>query len=195
MKTILYIHGAFSSSNAFNRIREKLPEHEAIFVEYTVEQNLRQVIDDCVKRLKVNGQHVSIVAHSLGGVLGSIIAQKSDMVDQVVTMSTPFGGNKAADILKWFNPHPMFETISASSPLMRQLHSEPAGAPTLSIITTSGHNPMMKEENDGVVSIDSQTAWWCPEYVQVPYSHIDILMADEPISIIKGFLFDVEVVE
>lgn len=189
MKTILYIHGAFSSSNAFNRIKEKLPEHEAIAVNYTVDQDLKQVINDTVKMLKDNGKRVSIVSHSLGGILGSIVAQKCDLVDSVVTMSTPFGGSKAADIMKWFNPHPMFETICSGSHLLRSLYNERAGAPTLSIVSTAGQNPMMKEENDGVVSIASQTAWDEPEYKYIPYSHVDILMANEPIAMIEEFVF------
>lgn len=190
MKTILYIHGAFASSTSFNRIREKLPEHEAILLDYTVDDNLTKVIDDCVKKLKESGKRVSIVAHSLGGILGSIIAQKSQLVDQVVSMSTPYGGSKAADIIKWINPHPMFEQICTSSPLLRSLYAKPAGAKTLGIVTTMGKNPMMKEDNDGVVSIDSQTAWKEPEYVTVAYSHVEVLVANETITIIKEFLFD-----
>jgi pimeloyl-ACP methyl ester carboxylesterase len=195
MKTILYIHGAFSSSSAFNRIKEKLPDHEAVLLNYTVDQDLKQVINDTVKLLKENGKRVSIVSHSLGGILGSVIAQKSDMVDKVVTMSTPFGGSKAADIMKWFNPHPMFEAICSGSSLLRSLYNKPANAPTLSIVTIAGQNPMMKEENDGVVSIESQISWNHPEYKYLPYSHIDILMADEPIAMIEDFLFETEVVE
>jgi pimeloyl-ACP methyl ester carboxylesterase len=190
MNTILYIHGAFASSISFNRIKEKLPEHEAIMLDYTVDDDLRQVIDDCVKKLKESGKHVSIVAHSLGGILGSIIAQKSQLVDLAVTMSTPFGGSKAADVLKWFNPHPMFEHICTSSSLLRSMYSNPAGAPTLSLVTTKGRNPMMNEDNDGVVSIHSQTAWDAPQYVTVPYSHVEVLVADETITKIKEFLFD-----
>ena len=190
MNKILYIHGAFASSTSFNRIREKLPEHKALVLEYTVDDNLRTVIDNCVKQLKESGERVSIVAHSLGGILGSIIAQKSGLVDQVVTMSTPFGGIRSADLMKWINPHPMFEQICSSSPLLRTLYGKPAGAETLSIVTTSGKNPMMREDNDGVVSIESQTAWNAPKYTMLAYSHVEVLVANETITIIKEFLFD-----
>lgn len=190
MKTILYIHGAFSTPGSFTRIKEKLPAHEAIQVQYNVGDNIDDVIADCVKKLKENGKRVSIVAHSLGGVLAAIIAQKTTLVDKVITMSTPFGGSKAADMMKWFNPHPMFETISSQSSLLRKLYQSGVGCPTRSLVTTEGQNPMINEQNDGVVSIKSQTAWRAPEYISVPFNHFEVLLADETITIIKEFLFD-----
>jgi Uncharacterised protein family (UPF0227) len=190
MTTILYIHGAFSTPGSFTRIKEKLPLHESIEIEYNVGDNIDVVIANSVKKLKANGERVSIVAHSLGGVLAAIIAQNCSLVDKTVTMSTPFGGSKAADMMKWFNPHPMFETISSQSALLRKLYQSGAGCPTLSLVTTRGQNPMINEENDGVVSIKSQTAWKAPDYISVPYNHFEVLMADETITIIKEFLFD-----
>lgn len=190
MKTILYIHGAFATPGSFRRIKENLPDHEAILLQYTVSDDINDVVNACVKLLKESGKRVSIIAHSLGGVLGSRIAQKSQLVDRTVTMSTPFGGSRAADMMKWFNPHPMFETISSNSAILRHMYSEPAGSPTLSLVTTEGQNPMMNEDNDGVVSIKSQTAWNEPEYVSVPFNHFEVLLADETITIIKEFLFD-----
>jgi pimeloyl-ACP methyl ester carboxylesterase len=190
MTTILYIHGAFATPSSFNRIKEKLPNHEAILLEYNVGDNINEVITKCVKQLKEKNERVSIVAHSLGGVLAAIIAQKCSLVDKTITMSTPFGGSKAADMMKWFNPHPMFETISSQSSLLRNLYQSKAGCPTRSLVTTKGQNPMINEDNDGVVSVKSQTAWNAPEYVSVPYNHFEVLLADETITIIKEFLFD-----
>jgi pimeloyl-ACP methyl ester carboxylesterase len=190
MKTILYIHGAFATPGSFTRIKEKLPNHEAILLEYNVGDDIEKIIVDCVKLLKENGKRVSIVAHSLGGVLAARIAQKSTLVDKAITMSTPFGGSKAADMMKWFNPHPMFETISSTSSLLRRLYQSDAGCPTRSLVTVKGENPMINEDNDGVVSVKSQTAWNAPEYISVPYNHFEVLLADETITIIKEFLFD-----
>lgn len=190
MKTILYIHGAFATSSSFNRIRENLPDHEAILLEYNVGENIGNVIADCLAKIEEQDKPVSIVAHSLGGVLASHVALKSKLVDKVITMSTPFGGSKAADMMKWFNPHPMFETICSSSSLLRNLHNSQAGCPTRSLVTTEGQNPMINEANDGVVSVKSQTAWLAPEYIKVPYNHFEVLLVDETITKIKEFLFD-----
>jgi pimeloyl-ACP methyl ester carboxylesterase len=191
MKTILYVHGAFSTPATFKRIQENLPPHKAEFLSYSVSENISLVIDAEVKRLKARGEHVSIVAHSLGGAIASLIAQKTNLVDRVVTMGTPFGGNKAAELIKWFNPHAMFETISTNSPLLTSLRNSPLGCPTLSMVTTEGGNPMFTEANDGAVTIKSQTAWDAPEYVAVPFNHFEVLLADQPIQIIKDYLFDV----
>jgi pimeloyl-ACP methyl ester carboxylesterase len=191
MKTILYIHGAFSTPLTFTHIKNNLPDHEAEFLTYDVSDTLQFVIDKEVERLKKRREHVSIIAHSLGGVLGSLIAQKTKLVDRVVTMSTPFGGNKAADLIKWFNPHPMFETISTTGPLTSSLRMSDMACPTLSLVTTKGNNPMFSEANDSAVTIKSQIAWDGPEYIELPYNHFEVLFADQPIKLIKEFLFDV----
>jgi hypothetical protein len=70
------------------------------------------------------------------------------------------------------------------------LYQSDAGCPTLSLVTVKGDNPMINEDNDGVVSVKSQTAWSAPEYISVPYNHFEVLLADETITIIKEFLFD-----
>jgi hypothetical protein len=56
MKTILYIHGAFATPGSFTRIKENLPNHEAILLQYNVGDDIEKVITDCVKLLKENGE-------------------------------------------------------------------------------------------------------------------------------------------
>lgn len=189
MKTILYIHGAFATPLSFTLIQRSLPEHKAEYLEYDVADDLYDVIDNEVKRLVERGERVEIISHSLGGVLASRIAQKSKMVDKVVTMGTPFGGNKAAALMKWLNPHPMFKIITPNSYMLSELRSNAVGAPTLSLVTTAGRNPMFNEPNDGVVTIDSQQSFHGPDYVEVPYSHIEVLLAEQTIKMITEFLF------
>lgn len=187
--TIVYIHGAFASQRSFVRIKDKLPAHTQITPEYSVETELSQIIENIDAMITQYGKPVSIVGHSLGGVIAVAIANNNPLVQKIITMGTPFGGCKAADLFKWFNPHVMFDGISTKSTIIRKNLASKLKCPVRSLVTTHGNNPMFFEPNDGVVSVASQISLKGPEYIQVPFSHSEVLMTDDAVNYIKEFIF------
>lgn len=186
---IVYIHGAFASSIGFIRIMEKLPNHIAYTPEYTIEDALDHIIMNISNSISEVGEPVSIVSHSLGGVIAVAISQINPLVTNILTMGTPFGGCKAADMIKWFNKHIMFDNISTTSPILRRIAKTPLTCPIKSIVTSKGGNPMFTEPNDGVVTVASQTMLLGPEYVYMDVNHSEVLVTDLAIQIAKDFIF------
>ena len=186
---IVYVHGAFSSGKSFTRIQEKLPAHHAYFVEYTMDTDLEQVVAKINAAVKTIGKPVSIISHSLGGVLSVAASHMNPLIDNVLTIATPFGGCKAADMMRWFNHHIMFDAISTKGPVIRKNLGKPISCTVKSIVTSKGGNPMFFEANDGVVTVASQVALKGPEYVHLNFNHSEILMTDEAVEIARSFIF------
>jgi pimeloyl-ACP methyl ester carboxylesterase len=189
MRKILYIHGAFSSGLSFQRIQEKLPRHDSLMAEYTVEQRLDDVIAQLSEMVSRESTPVDIVSHSLGGIIGVAVAKQNLNVRSILTMSTPFGGSKVADLLRWISPHELYRSLQCNSSLLQDLQTEPLRCKHRSVITTVGNNPMMYEPNDGVVSLKSQLGATKSEQIKVPLNHFEVLMSDTVVSLIKDFTF------
>lgn len=189
MKTIVYIHGAFSSGVSFQRIIEALPKHDMLTPQYTVTQPLGEIIDQVNDLISELDSDVHIVAHSLGGIVGVGVAHINDRVKSVLTMSTPFGGNRIANALRWFNTHELYKSLATSNPILQTIAKKPLECKFKSIITTVGNNPMMFEKNDGVVSLKSQTALTYGEKVAIPLNHFEVLLSDETVKQVKNFTF------
>lgn len=188
--TIVYIHGAFSSSLGFTRVIEKLPEHNRLTPEYSVSRPAAKVIQDIDAMIKDANVPVTIVSHSLGGIIGVSISQRNPLVNQVITMSTPFGGSKAADLIKWVKPHTLFSTISTTSPIILEMHHKALRCPVTSIVTTRGDNPMFNEPNDSVVTVESQRALKGAIYHSMNYNHNEILMSDDIVNMVYQLVFN-----
>lgn len=191
MKTICYIHGAQASYKSFNFIKSKFPNHNIIDITYTTAVPLEENLDNCIKEVEKIKKDISIIGHSLGGILGLGLSQLSNNVDKLVTLSTPFGGSKMADTLRWWYPSiQLFDDISTLSPILKEVRYRGAKKPTLSFITTEGRSPLFHEPNDGVVSVSSQISLPGSNYVQVPLNHFEILLCEDVALKIKEFIWD-----
>ena len=116
MTNIVYIHGAFASPMSFQRIREQLPSHVATLPEYDVSSPLTNIISKVEHVIDEMGTDVHLVAHSLGGITVMYLAQNHPRVKSVFTMSSPFGGSKIADSLRWFSGHELYRTLDSNNP-------------------------------------------------------------------------------
>lgn len=143
-------------------------------------------IDALVKSI---GEPVSIISHSLGGVLSVAASHMNPLIQGVMTMGTPFGGCKAADVIRWFNRHIMFEGISTHGSVIRKNLNTPLSCRVVSIVTSKGGLPMFLEPNDGVVTVASQVALKGPEYIYLNHSHNEVLMSDEAVAVAQTFIF------
>lgn len=189
MKTVVYIHGAFSSGVSFRHLIDGLPAHNVVTPEYTVDEPLTQVIDRINDQVNALGTDVDIVAHSLGGIVATGLGHINDRVQSVLTMSTPFGGSRIASALSWFNGHELYKSLASNSPILRAISGTKLPCRLRSIITTVGNNPMMFEKNDGVISLRSQVALGYGEKIHIPLNHFEILLSKQTIDLIKDFTF------
>lgn len=188
--TVWYIHGANSSSRSFAWIKEKLPPHEAIDVDYGNTTPLSDHLDRLKAAAERFDRPFSIVSHSIGGVMALGIANAvPDKINRIVTMATPFKGCRVATLLRWVAPCPLFDDIHPYSPFITEHRMMTPKVPMLSIVTTAGGTPIMSEPNDGVVSVASQKALRGPVYTELPVNHFEVLLAAESAALISSFIF------
>lgn len=187
--TVWYIHGANASPASFSYMKAQFPDHEVVDVAYDCAHPALGVLDHLTKEARASKTPFAVVGHSLGGVLGVSLAQRSSKVSRVVTLASPFGGSRAASLLRWLIPSQLLSDIAPSSKLITTLHALPVNVPVLSLVTTYGHSALMAEPNDGVVTVASQQALTGPTYVPVPKNHFEVLLCPDVANTARSFLF------
>lgn len=197
MKEIWYIHGANCSPISFNRIVDKLPKHKSRFISYNSKMSLEEILHFTWKELPENTP-IDLVGHSLGGVVSILLsheakfpeANKKIIIENVVTISSPLGGSIHANFLRYIYPeYKILKGISTRSKFIEGLLRLGASGPTLSIVSTAGNLPTIKERNDGIITIASQKAIKGLKYIEIEANHFEILQSDETIKELKKFLF------
>lgn len=188
MKTILYLHGAGATPLSFRFIITNLPEHKSL----TIQMDPRESVDSIVERVATeikDQEDLTIIAHSLGGLVGVGLLGLPN-VSRLITMSSPFGGHPAALIMSLWSHETMFKDLSPYSSTVRRLQRRwtAANKPHLAITTTSGL-PIMGYENDGVVTVASQTALDGPKYEKLDLNHFEVLLSDATVLAIENFVW------
>jgi pimeloyl-ACP methyl ester carboxylesterase len=189
-KIIWYIHGAYSTSKAFNWLKDKLPPHEAVNINYSSFTPIWKVLDQLVEQAEKEDQPFDIIGHSLGGILTSAISQRTTKSRRAITMSSPFGGSRMAAWIQFMAPGSLLGDIQPFSSLLTEVRELGPGCPMLSFVTTGGASPLMLEPNDGVVTVRSQKALKGPQYIDRDVNHFEILLDPDTVNSIKNFLWD-----
>lgn len=192
-KDIWYIHGANCSRLSFAHFEKLLPKHNVNHIEYEPKNSIPTLLDHVTTSLPYD-KPISIIGHSLGGVLAVLMSQRACSVnfkiEKIVTLASPFGGSKAANILKWIHPeHRFLNDLSQYSDIILNLQNKGAIVPTLNIISTAGSLPIMGEPNDGIVSVASQRALYGAEQHELPVNHFEILLSPESVRLTKEFIW------
>jgi alpha-beta hydrolase superfamily lysophospholipase len=189
---LAYVHGFNSSHRSFNHLTSQLPAHDAITVNYDSHQPLDASIAQVLKQLPK--KPFVLIGHSLGGVISTLIAlQKPELVQKLITISSPLAGSRAAGALKWIPGYPkVLSDITPSSKLILAVESGKIDIPTLSIISTGGHLATSGEANDSVVTVSSQRALKFGKKVEVKANHFEVLMHEKTIKHVRDFLFSDE---
>ena len=171
-------------------MHSKMPSHNAVFVEYDSQKSIENSIKTAMQAFPEKG-NFSIIGHSLGGILGHLIATRDgSRVDNLVTISTPFGGSDAAGKLKWFYPSvQIFKDIAPRSTIMNELTKGSPTCPFLSIVSEAGSLPFITGKNDGVVSIASQMAIRPTHRLSVDSNHFEAVQDIDTLNAVKQFIF------
>jgi hypothetical protein len=191
MKTVLYIHGMNSTSKTFNHIISCFPLHEVITVNYNsalpIENSYLYILSKIPKH-----KPICIVGHSLGGLLGYLIDYRDNCADvtHLVTISAPFHGSPQARVMKWLYPtYQVLSDLSPDSSIMSEIEQSKPKCSMLSLISTRGNNPLIPEQNDGIVTIRSQQATPAKKKIQVAANHFEIIQDSRTVSEINKFIF------
>jgi len=182
----LYIHGANSTSQSFNYIRDRLGGDDMVLDYVSSEgfdhnfQNMCSAIDD--------SRDLFIIAHSLGGIYALHLAnQFPRKVRGAVTISTPYGGSGAAEIAKWFMPHTqLFRDIAPSGRIIRSTMRMPVQHPWCNIVSTRGNSPWIMLSNDGVVTLQSMRARPEMDLIELDLNHYEVMMNPATVEIIQA---------
>lgn len=190
MKHIAYIHGLNSSSTSFSYIISQLPEHKAYCIDYRSHQGLENSIAEVVSKLPKD-QSLTLVAHSLGGVIATLVAaEMPELVERLVLISTPFKGSRAAETLRWIpGSSRVFSDICPRSPHIMRCRELKLEIPTLTIVSTGGHLHTSPAPNDGVVTISSQLGLNFGERAEINATHFEVLLDTRTVKTIQNFVF------
>ena len=192
-KNILYIHGANMSPVSFTFIQTAMGSHNAVAPEYSVEKpvetNLKRIAR--LARKEFEDEPFDIISHSLGGIIAILLLRTRLHIGRIVTLSTPLGGSEAAASLRYMYPrYQLYKDIAPSSDIIKKANNQKLKVPVLSVITTGGNCsiPFMKEDNDSVVTVASQTVSDNPDFYYVDLNHFEVLLSEEVTDKIKSFL-------
>ena len=185
----VFIHGANQSALCWNYIITKL---ELTPDDYTaLEYSSVSKFNDNLKRLSselaaIDGD-VFIVAHSLGGIYAvHLYEHHPEKIIGAITISTPYGGSKTADIVKYMVPsYSLFREIGPKSLPIASAHIVDINIPWTQLVSTQGAVPWHGHHNDGVVTFGSMRFRTDIDYVDLPVNHYEILAYEKTVELIK----------
>jgi pimeloyl-ACP methyl ester carboxylesterase len=183
---LVYIHGNHATADSFNFIRSHLPGHNDILLEYDSAHGFYANHATMLDRLD-GLDELFFIAHSLGGIHALHLADElGKRVVGGVTMSTPYGGSEAAEMVACLLPF---------SQVLRDIkpHSAPIIAgrditlsvPWTNLVSTAGGSPFMLAANDGVVTHDSMRHRAGIRLVDVDCNHFEIVLNSHALSVIR----------
>jgi len=190
---LVYIHGNHATADSFNFIRSKLPGHTDIPLEYDSGHGFYTNHASMLKRLD-GLDNLFFIAHSLGGIHALHLADElGSRVLGGVTMSTPYGGSEAAEVVSCLLPFSqVLQDIKPRSAPIIAAKDIALSVPWTNLVSTAGHSPFMLAANDGVVTHDSMRHRSDIRLVDIDCNHFDIVLNQEALGIIRQELKQAE---
>lgn len=190
---LVYIHGNHATADSFNFIRSKLPGHNDILLEYESSHGFYSNHATMLERL-AGEPDLFFIAHSLGGIHAlHLAAELGDQVLGGVTMSTPYGGSEAAEMVACLLPFSqVLKDIRPRSAPILDGKRIALNVPWTNLVSTAGASPFMLAANDGVVTHDSMRHRADIQLVDIACNHFEIVLNQEALSVIQGEIARVE---
>lgn len=199
-KNLFLIHGAWASEKAFSYIVSKVLSDCGVVNVHSFrydcqKEHMEQIIERSNKELDLmqsNGLETVIVGHSLGGLIALDLSQ-NDGVSKSITLASPLSGINFPRVMQFYLSYhaPVIKQISPTSKFIRNIHNKKYGKnPIDVIVSTEGFNPLIYEDSDGVVTVDSQTTWTPDPSTMILSStnHHEILQSAEVVNHIEKAL-------
>jgi len=183
---LVYIHGNHATADSFNFIRSKLPGHTDILLEYDSSHGFYTNHATMLERLD-GLDDVFFVAHSLGGIHALHLAHEMGRrVIGGVTMSTPYGGSEAAEMVACLLPFSqVLKDIRPRSAPIVAGRDMSLSVPWTNLVSTSGSSPFMLAANDGVVTLGSMRNRNDIQLVDVDCNHFEIVLNPQAVAVIE----------
>ena len=199
---IVYVHGALSTRNSWNYIRQKFSEKLEDVSEKPVEEFIKydlnkELADDIVTKMvatisKLIGKgdidKLVLIGHSFGGVLSVEAARElSDDLEslkikcKIITLSAPFAGSEIASMLRILKPLSLFFKNVGHGDFIQAFCKRKLPYKTHMFVTTEGGVDWMPQANDGVVTVASQKFFENDPLATIQeakVNHFEILLSD-----------------
>ena len=146
---------------------------------------------------------MDVVAYSMGGLTArrflqmNLVEESHDYVKKFISISTPWGGHEMAEmgIERAPTAIPAWYDIRTNSPFIQKLYTSDLPLDHYLLYSTKGkHSPFLPPNNDGTVSIESETdhrATAKAKQIQShDLTHTSIVTAPEVATQIADFLDD-----
>lgn len=148
------IHGAFSSSKAFNYVNDN-SKHVWQFADYS---DKTTGIEEITKEFKnkINADTI-LVGHSLGGVIASLLLEHKH-VKGIITIASPLGGIYINRVVSVYMARNFVTELKQNGKVIRNVQNilDNTQKSVYHVITNNGYNPFLFKPNDGVIEIESQ---------------------------------------
>lgn len=186
---IVYIHGNRSTPNIFNFIRSQITGYPEVLLEYDSAAGFYSNHAKMVGQLSTV-EDMFFVAHSLGGIHALHLAQHyRDRVAGGMTMSTPYGGCEAANMVACFLPfNQMLKDIRPSGKPIQEAIGIAAPGIWTNVVTLGGSSPFLSRLNDGIVTVDSMCHRKDIRLVEMPCNHFEVVLNPDVVDIIQAGL-------
>lgn len=190
---IVYIHGNRATVDSFNFFRTQLAEYRDVVLEYDGADGFYNNHQAMLERLR-GLKDLLFVGHSLGGIHALHLANElQDNVVGGVTLSTPYGGSEAAEVVKYLLPfNQVLQDIHPRSAPILDSNAIEILHPWTNIVSTKGHSMFMMSANDGVVTQNSMRHRDDMQLVEVESNHFEILLSYQAVNIIRKTIAELE---
>jgi triacylglycerol esterase/lipase EstA (alpha/beta hydrolase family) len=183
MKNIYAIHGAFSSPAIFAFMQEKLKKgFNWHFLDYHAEI---QGIVDIVNSSRITTP-CHVIGHSMGGLIALGLISNINVLS-VTTIACPLGGIEINSMQKWYGKTSFVNDIVNTGTFIKQIKDIKTTKPVQHLISCVGFNPWIYEPNDGVLTLRSQRAYTLGKTHDIQANHVEIMMNESVIDILKNF--------
>jgi pimeloyl-ACP methyl ester carboxylesterase len=195
---VLFIHGINGSPRNFEKLLEHLDRTKyEPWVAYYPSGIRLPVLSQILAQLLLRAREsygvdrIFIVAHSMGGLIArSAIQQLSEkgqsaLIAGLVTLDTPWGGHPSAAIAVERAPEavPSWIDLAPGSKFLRTLPQPAPKVPFYLFFGVGGRVSRYDENNDGVVTVESQLVRWAQDQatqlVGFSESHMGVLQSAE----------------
>lgn len=160
-------------------------EEPDIALEYNSADGFHHNLSTMIDAL-ADAERLFFVSHSLGGIYALHLAHHyKDITHGGVSLSTPYGGSKQADFARYFLPfNKLMKDIGPMSAPMAEAKKMAAPPNWTQVVTTRGTSPWIQEDNDGVVTLESQRYRQDFEIVELPLNHYEVVVSNRTVEII-----------
>ena len=190
---IVYIHGNRSTAHAFNFIRSQITGYPETVIEYDSAIGFYRNHDKMLADL-AGFDDLFFVAHSLGGIHALHLSHAlGSKVVGGMTMSTPYGGSEAANMVACFLPFSrLIKDIRPCGKPIQDAENMKAPRRWTNIVTTSGASPFILQPNDGIVSVNSMRRRKDIRLIEVPCNHFEVVLNPLVVEIIRDLIIEAD---